>query len=276
MRRIPRGIVDEHVARTKFTLTRHAPAPELRESVEYHWLLRWDLDGPHEQHVLPNLSVHVTFFPGAAGVHGPSHAVFTHRLDGRVQGLGARFRPGCFAPFLGAPVRTIADRSVPLADVFGPSWSETLESVRKSCTDEEMVAAVDKLLIAKRVTLSPAARSAADAVETIAADPEITRVGQLASAIGLPARATQRLFAEHVGCTPKWAIRIYRLNEAARVIADTFAPDYAALAARLGYSDQPHFSRDFRAVTGQSPTEFAQSAHSGAGQKADNKNGRRR
>jgi AraC-like DNA-binding protein len=84
-----------------------------------------------------------------------------------------------------------------------------------------------------------------------------------------------RLFAEHVGCTPQWAIRIYRLNEAARVIADTFAPDYAALAARLGYSDQPHFSRDFRAVTGRSPTQFAQSAHSRSGQKADNKNGRR-
>ncbi|MFF4595503.1 DUF6597 domain-containing transcriptional factor [Amycolatopsis sp. NPDC001319] len=103
MRRIPRGIVDEHVARTKFTLARHAPAPALAEFVDYHWVLHWDLDGFHDQHVLPNVAVHVTFFPGACGVYGPGHTLFTHRLEGRAHGLGVRFRPGCFRPFLGAP-----------------------------------------------------------------------------------------------------------------------------------------------------------------------------
>ncbi|MFF0143782.1 hypothetical protein [Amycolatopsis sulphurea] len=46
MHRIPRGIVDERLSRTKFTLVRHPPAEELRESVEYYWLLRWDLAEP--------------------------------------------------------------------------------------------------------------------------------------------------------------------------------------------------------------------------------------
>ncbi|WP_326566740.1 helix-turn-helix domain-containing protein [Amycolatopsis rhabdoformis] len=260
MRRIPRGIVDEHVARTKFTLARHAPAPALAEFVDYHWVLRWDLDGHHDQHVLPNIAVHVTFFPGACGVSGPGHTLFTHRLTGRAHGLGVRFRPGCFRPFLGAPVRTLADRSAPLADVFGALGTEAAESVRNASADEEMIAAVDNLLIAKHAPLPPAARTAAAAVETIADDPEITRVDQLGAAAGLSARALQRLFAEHVGCTPKWAIRIYRLNDAARGLTDSRTPDYADLAARLGYSDQPHFTRDFRAVTGSSPGEFARSA----------------
>jgi AraC-like DNA-binding protein len=70
----------------------------------------------------------------------------------------------------------------------------------------------------------------------------------------------QRLFAEHVGCTPKWAIRIYRLNDAAQRIAAEGEPDYAGLAVRLGYSDQSHFIRDFRAVTGQPPGEYARMA----------------
>ncbi|WP_432857122.1 AraC family transcriptional regulator [Amycolatopsis sp. CA-161197] len=260
MRRIPRGIVDEHVARTKFTLARHAPAPALAEFVDYHWVLNWDLDGFHDQHVLPNVAVHVTFFPGACGVYGPGHTLFTHRLEGRAHGLGVRFRPGCFRPFLGAPVRLLADRSVPLEDVFGGGGAEAAESVRNASGDQEMIAAVDNLLIAKQSALAPAARTAAAAVETIAEDPEITRVDQLAARAGLSARALQRLFAEHVGCTPKWAIRIYRLNDAARSLADAGSPDFADLAARLGYSDQPHFTRDFRAVTGCSPGEFARSA----------------
>lgn len=260
--RIPRGIVAEATARTMFTLTRHPPAPELADFVEYHWVLRWDRRGepPHEQRVLPNLSVHATFFPGASGVYGPSHDVFSHRLTGRVHGLGVRFRPGCFRAFLGRPVRDIADRSVPLTDVFGPAAIEAAESVRTAAGDAQMVGAIDNLLIANPVRLTPAARHAAAAVESIARDPGITRVAQLCADTGLTTRSIQRLFAEHVGCPPKWAIRIYRLNDAAQRLVTEGQPDYAGLAVRLGYSDQSHFIRDFRTVTGQSPAEYARTA----------------
>ncbi|WP_037354749.1 helix-turn-helix domain-containing protein [Amycolatopsis orientalis] len=260
MRRIPSGILNERTARTKFTLTRHPPAPELRDFVEHHWILRWNLAEPHEQHVLPNLSVHVTFFPGACGVYGPAHRLFTHRLSGRVHGIGARIRPGCFRPFLGAPVRALADRSVAVAEIFGPAAARAEKSIRNARTDAEMITAIDNLLIACRRPIPPETRAAAEAVETIAADPGITRVAELAAALGLSIRAVQRLFAEHVGTTPKWAIRIYRLNEAARLLAAPIQPDYAELAARLGYSDQSHFIRDFRAVTGAPPAEYARSA----------------
>lgn len=260
MRRIPSGILNERTARTKFSLTRHPPAPELREFVEHHWVLRWNLTQSHDQQVLPNLSVHVTFFPGACGVYGPAHQLFTHRLSGRVHGIGARIRPGCFRPFLDAPVRTLADRSVDVATIFGPGAAIAEKTIRNARTDEEMITAIDNLLIACRRPITRATRAAAEAVETIAADPGITRVSELAAALGLSVRAVQRLFAEHVGTTPKWAIRIYRLNEAARLLAAPIPPDYADLATRLGYSDQPHFIRDFRAVTGAPPAEYARCA----------------
>jgi AraC-like DNA-binding protein len=260
--RIPRGIVAETTAHTVFTLTRHAPAPELAEVVDYHWILRWDRRGrpAYDQRVLPNLSVHAAFFPGAAGVHGPARDVFSHRLRGLVQGLGVRFRPGCFRAFLDGPVRDIADRTVPLTAVFGPGASDAAESVQNAADDAEMTSAVDNLLIANRVVLGPAARHAAAAVESIARDPGITRVAQLCAHTGLTTRSLQRLFAEHVGCPPKWAIRIYRLNDAAHRIVTEGAPDYAGLAVRLGYSDQSHFIRDFRTVTGRPPAEFARTA----------------
>ena len=260
--RIPRGILGEAAARATFTLTRHAPAPELAEFVEYHWVLRWDRRGkpPYEQRVLPNLSVHVTFFPGASGVHGPAHDVFSHRLTGHVQGVGVRFRPGTFRAFLRGPVRDIADRAVPLTDVFGPAAAEAAESVRTADGDAQMTRAIDNLLIANPVKLSPGAREAAETVESIARDPGITRVAQLCADTGLTTRSVQRVFAEHVGVPPKWAIRIYRLNDAAQRLVTEGQPDYAGLAVRLGYSDQSHFIRDFRTVTGQSPAEYARTA----------------
>jgi AraC-like DNA-binding protein len=272
--RIPRGIVAEATARTMFTLTRHPPAPELAEYVEYHWILRWDRRGepPYDQRVLPNLSVHATFFPGATGVYGPMRDVFSHRLSGRVQGLGVRFRPGSFRAFLGGPVRDIADRVVPLTDVFGAEATEAAESVQSAASDAQMVRAVDNLLIAKPGLLRPAAREAVEAVaavESIARDPGITRVAHLSADTGLTTRSLQRLFAEHVGCPPKWAIRIYRLNDAAARIATEGTPDYAGLAVGLGYSDQSHFIRDFRTVTGQSPGEYTRTARADAGRGPD-------
>ncbi|MFG1640621.1 DUF6597 domain-containing transcriptional factor [Amycolatopsis sp. NPDC049252] len=265
--RIPQGIVAEAAARAMFTLTRYPPAPELAQFVDYHWVLHWDRRGkpPYEQRVLPNLAVHATFFPTASGVYGPAREVFSHVLEGRVQGLGVRFRPGAFRAFLDGPVSDIADRAVPLVDVFGARAREAAESVRTAAGDAQMVGAIDNLLMANAVVLRSAAREAVAAVESIARDPGITRVAQLCADTGLTARSVQRLFAEHVGCPPKWAIRIYRLNDAAHRIATEGPVDYAGLAVRLGYSDQSHFIRDFRTVTGQSPGEYARTARTDPG-----------
>ncbi len=256
--RIPAGIVNARQASEMFSLARYPPTPGLRPFVDHHWVLRWDLRGqpPHEQLVLPNLAVNVTFFRDAAGAFGLGKHPFRYVVEGADHGIGVRFRPGSFRAFLDGPVRLIAGRSVPLTDLF-PRAVPVTESVRNATDDFEMVRIVEELLCANQPVLTVLARAAVDAVETIAADPSITRVDELSSRTGLSQRTLQRLFAEHVGATPKWAIRVYRLNEAATRIAAETKTDYAELATELGYSDQAHFTRDFRSVTGAPPAEYA-------------------
>ncbi|MER6669040.1 AraC family transcriptional regulator [Amycolatopsis japonica] len=254
--RIPAGIVNARAA--KFSLVRHPPTPELRPYVDHHWVLRWDLRGGpgEEQAVLPNLAVNVTFFRLAAGAFGPGKRPFRYLVEGTDHGIGVRFRPGAFRAFLDGPVSMISGGSVPLTDLF-PGAGGVTESVRNATDDFEMVRAAEELLLAKRPVLTDAAATAIEAVETIAAEPSITRVAELSSRTGLSQRSLQRLFAEHVGTAPKWAIQVYRLNEAAARIAAEERPDYAELAFTLGYSDQAHFTRDFRSVTGWAPSEYA-------------------
>jgi AraC-like DNA-binding protein len=56
--------------------------------------------------------------------------------------------------------------------------------------------------------------------------------------------------------SPKWLIQRRRLQEASvRLRSDPAS--LADVAADLGYADQPHFTRDFRSVTGMTPGEFA-------------------
>ena len=69
-------------------------------------------------------------------------------------------------------------------------------------------------------------------------DRELVRVDQVAALGGLSVRSLQRLFAGYVG----------------------EVEDLAGLAVSLGWFDQAHFSRDFRAVVGVPPSAYLQRA----------------
>ncbi len=85
---------------------------------------------------------------------------------------------------------------------------------------------------------------------------ELTRVEHVAAACGLSTRSVQRLFRRWVGVGPKWVLARHRLWDATAAIDAGGVEDLAALAAELGWFDQAHFSRDFRATVGCTPSEY--------------------
>ncbi|MBK8942225.1 MAG: helix-turn-helix domain-containing protein [Polyangiaceae bacterium] len=56
---------------------------------------------------------------------------------------------------------------------------------------------------------------------------------------------------------PNGPLRRFRLQEVALRIERGEAPNLARLAADLGYVDQAHLARDFKAAVGKSPSAFA-------------------
>jgi AraC-like DNA-binding protein len=88
------------------------------------------------------------------------------------------------------------------------------------------------------------------------ADPSITRVEHLCAHAGCSKRTLQRVFREYVGVPPKWVLERIRLHEAAERMAEGEG-DWAGMALDLGYFDQAHFIKAFKAVVGRSPAEYA-------------------
>ena len=84
-------------------------------------------------------------------------------------------------------------------------------------------------------------------------------VEELCSHAGYSKRTLQRLFREYVGVKPKWVIERIRLHEAAERMAAGDS-DWPAMALDLGYFDQAHFIKAFKAVVGRSPADYALSA----------------
>ncbi|GGR37374.1 AraC family transcriptional regulator [Streptomyces cinereoruber] len=267
-RRDTRGIVDPAGLLSRVRFRRHLPAPELRAHLEHYWLIDWDLPEPYTSHVVPHPSVNVVFQrygPPATGhasaeVAGIGLGLFTHELTGTGRVCGIQFRPGGFRPFAPArPVSTWTGRRVPLTDAF-PDATDSPAAVLTPDEDHARVAALDAFLLARGPAPDPAADHAMELVELARSDRTIRRAAQLAAASGLSARSLQRLFADRVGVGPKWVILRYRIHEAlerAEAAGTTGTPDWAALAAELGYSDQAHLVRDFTTTIGVPPTAYA-------------------
>jgi len=70
-------------------------------------------------------------------------------------------------------------------------------------------------------------------------------VGELARAVAASPRNLTRLFHAWVGTSPKLFCRMVRFQYVLRHLASGGKPDWAALAAELGYADQSHLIRDF-------------------------------
>jgi AraC-like DNA-binding protein len=224
-----------------------APSPDLAPFVARYWVVSWDYDQPYRQLVVPYPNVHVTIYQDKAEIHGVSSGHSFKVLDGAGGVFGVAFRPGCFRPFLRAGVSTITDRTIPARDVFDAPVPDPVD-----------VPAVEAYLRSARPEPDPTAAWVADAVSLIVAEPGITRVNDLAERLATSVRTLQRLFADHVGIGPKWVIRRYRLHEVTGRMAAGAVVDWAGLAVDLGYADQAHFTRDFTAMFGESPTRYAE------------------
>jgi AraC-like DNA-binding protein len=234
------------------------PEPDLAAFVSGYWFVAWDLRGqpPYRQLIVPYPNVHLSFVNDTVpAVHGVARGHVFKVLDGAGRVFGVAFRPGCFRPFLDVPVSTITGRSVAAHEVFGSDVPR--QAMVQAADGAAMVDIVERFLRANLPRRDPIAETAAAIVAQIAAEPDITRVDTLADRLGTTVRRLQRLFAEYVGVGPKWVIRRYRLHEVTERMAAGVAVDWARLSAELGYADQAHFTRDFTAMVGESPTRYS-------------------
>ena len=253
-----RGIVAPDAGLSRFRLDRSEPSPAVGRFVAWYWVVQWDLEGqpPHTQQVLSHPVVNVVFQDGGGIVVGVQTRMSERVLDGRGWALGVMFRPAGFSPFLDAPAGSLVDQVVPVGEVFGAAGDDLAAAVHRA-GPTDAAAVVDQFLAERVPTAAQPGEAVSDLVEKVAADPALLRVEDLADRAGVGPRQLQRRFAEHVGVSPKWVIRRYRLYEAAERAARGTDVGWAELAAELGFSDQAHLTREFTDALGMPPDRYA-------------------
>ncbi|GIP58357.1 AraC family transcriptional regulator [Paenibacillus woosongensis] len=252
------GVLNLPEGEKKFQLTRHAPAEALRFFVKHYWIVEWDLSGQpsYQQDVLPNPCVNLVVEQQKTAIFGISTVKYSHLLEGKGTVFGVKFKPGGFYPFMKSPVSKLTGQGTSTLDILGVAPQQLEDSLLQLSDSADMIGVMDALLLERLPLQDPYVTLLNDLIDHIHRHRELTAVKQLSEYAQMSIRTLQRLFNQYVGVHPKWVIQLYRLQNAAELLDYGYASPIPELAAELGYFDQSHFIRDFKAIIGITPEEY--------------------
>jgi AraC-like DNA-binding protein len=235
-----------------------APAA-LAGLVECGWVDTARADGAQE--VLPDGCMDLVWTGAGLLVAGPD--TVSHR-GSRTRGVtvaGLRFAPGALPSLLGVPAAPLHNRRVELVELVPAPARAALARLEEG---EDPVAVLTAL--ATRLPGAPPDRSVAALRGALA--PAGTghsagwvddgSVAGIAEALGCTPRSVHRRCLAAFGYGPAVLRRVLRFRRAASLLRAGVSP--AEVAAAAGYADQPHLSRETRALAGASPGQLASGA----------------
>lgn len=288
-----RGIVDPAAMFDVVAFDRYPPGPDLDGLIDWFWSVRYSLPPGrvHDQQVLNHPCGHISvgtlddagvpLDPPQGRVYGVLDRVSVRRLTLDGWTVAAKTTVGGLGVFVDRPAREVAGRQLTFADALPGVDGKLVGQVAAATGDgaTDLGGAVECLrdglrnVIAQRSSDRVAeARWVAEVVKLAETDRTIGKVDQLAEAASVSVRSLQRLFDDHVGTSPSFVIRRWRIIEAvdaARAAADDSSGSgageaaewrgWADVAARVGYADQAHLARDIRRHLGITPSEYLRS-----------------
>ena len=81
------------------------------------------------------------------------------------------------------------------------------------------------------------------------------RMAELAESVNLSVWHFAHLFKAETSFSPKRYLRSLRMKEAGSLLKESFL-SVKQVAAKVGLGDRSHFSRDFKKISGQSPSNY--------------------
>ena len=248
-----------------------APDPRLGHLVRNYFQVSGSLYGAREEHrFLPERLVRLSFSAGQtwqgsllggtmdrlpdALLTGLSLTPLRAVSEGENKVLGAELLPWGARQLFGWDARTV---SLDLSLKY-PALTRALGALVRLSAWEEARQTLDAWLLELLAERGRESGAGIQAAATLYRTLGQTRLGTLADEVGLSPRQLERLFVSEVGINAKTLARLIRFEEIHnRLMVD---PDLslAGLAYDLGFADQAHLTREFRALSFMTPGLFGQ------------------
>jgi AraC-like DNA-binding protein len=255
----PRGVerfLRDYQARAGF-YREFAPAPDLRDLVACNWVsvVQHGKFGPLTP-IIPDGCCDIMLYDtDVPQVVGPdTRTRWTDLRDGLVI-TGLRLRPGAVRAVFGCSASLLLDQQ-PLLQDLRPVSDRLLDALNFASSLERRHALLEEWLRHARQDISANDRALLAACRLLAADTELV-IDAVARNLGWNARMIHRQFVAACGYGPKYLQRVLRVQAALRVAHDgSQRLRLSDIAGSAGFADQAHMTREFRALTGFTPTEY--------------------
>ena len=229
------------------------PSEALAPFVQQFWSAQWAIAAGERrlQPILPFPCANLVVSGGCATLIGVMTRATVQQLEGVGCAFGAKLQPGALRAFGMEKPSALRNRSAAAATLLHGAVADWPAGDMEAC-----VRAVETCLLSQQPKHDPVSSKADEIVRVAQADRDIVAVSQLADAFSLSVRSIQDICNRAIGVSPKWLIRCFRLQDALARLETEADMSLAALAQDLGYFDQAHFTRDFKRITGVSPSRY--------------------
>jgi AraC-like DNA-binding protein len=195
--------------------------------------------------------------PLVSGAHTRPYVIDTAQ---QVSLAGAKFRPGGAFALFGLPVDALRDRHIPLADLWGSAAHRLQEEMAAPVSPDARLrilqgALTDRLRHARRPH-----RAVTHALARFHHRQGLVPVSAIASELEISSRRFLDLFRREVGLPPKLYCRLLRFRRSLHGIERSGNADLTDIAYDCGYYDQSHMIREFRELSGFTPSAYLQAA----------------
>jgi len=227
------------------------PSPWLAQAIECFWTIRHT--GPAALHrVVPDGCADLLFTRNNGSVSLDAVGPMTAYRDFPVREgellTGVRFHPGMWTAALGVPGERVTDVIVPLEGLWGSRARELQDRLAcASCLEqsarlfESAVPAIDNPGRVERALAWMADRRGSVSID------------EVADQAGFSVRQFRRVCLEQTGLTPKFLARVLRFRHALSR-RHHYPGRFAEFALDCGYYDQAHFIKEFRQLSGWTPS----------------------
>lgn len=166
---------------------------------------------------------------------------------------GVRFQPGEARRMLGVDAKCLID-----AGTVPATFSVRLAALERRLRDcRSLPALIERLareleVLARETSHLRPPQRVRTAIGLLRASDDDPRVAAVAAMVGMTTRTLHREIVAWTGLPPKVLARIFRFQAALRRVR-AGGEGLAGVATAIGYADQAHMAREFRALAGASP-----------------------
>ena len=238
------------------------PADRVSAVVAAYWTVSWNLGAGESiaQKIIDfpavTLSIESGRVPAPLVISVARPGVWQRIVAGEGRVFAIRLRPAGLAVVSQLDVTRLAAEQAITAELDG-RLHRLLQRISAGRTPTEMAELADDALNDALAghPLTYRQHLANDAFDLLTGAPVANIGGEVAATLGCDVRTLQRALRETVGMGPSEVGRRLRVQEVVRRLS---LPDArpAAIAADLGYVDQAHMIRDFRAAAGITPGQY--------------------